>query len=220
MEKTSSNETGRDGGRVLRGVIVAWLTLGVLFVIGSCISYAPEIERAAGNSVVVVFGLFVILSLMLPVLMLRRRTRHSAAVGCLVVPVVFVVFVFAGTITCFAPKATKLAPDEEWTRARILSSVPIARTNLVFIGGVSGREPTWYFVVNGELPELADFRRETEFREQYIKSLRYGADHFDIPFEVSDDCEVFTKYEETTDGIGTLIVVKDAAGATVVYHSM
>lgn len=213
---------GRDsmGGLAMRGLTVAWLTLGVLFVCGSCVSYAPAIELVAEIAVTVAFWLFVILSLMLTGFLLRRGTRRAAAGGCLVVPVVFAAFVFAGFVACCVPRATRIAPDEEWIQSVILSSVPVARTNLVFIGGVSSREPIRYFAVKGELPELVGFSREAGFRGRSIESLRHGARRFGIPFEAADDGEVLTKFVRTARSIGTLTVVKDAAGATVVYQSM
>ena len=69
------------------------------------------------------------------------KTRYKVAIGCLCAPVVLVVLFFGLIHFAWTPQKMSTPPSAEWKSTWILPSVPVDSTNLVFVGGISAREP-------------------------------------------------------------------------------
>ena len=112
-------------------------------------------------------------------------------------------------------------PSEEWKATWILPSVPVDSTNLVFIGGISAREPMMVYELRGQLPSLEGFRREeTREREMHLSRFKMAAESFDFAFDAPDDSEVLFKFVETENDAGSLYAVRGKGRIYLVYERL
>ena len=146
------------------------------------------------------------------------KTRHKVAIGCLCTPVVLVVLFLGLVLFAFAPKKMGTPPSEKWKATWILPSVPVEPTNLVFVGGISAREPMMVYELRGQLPPLEGFRREeTKERERHLHPFKVAAERFGFSFDAPDESEVFFKFVETENDAGFLYVVRGDNRIYLVY---
>lgn len=149
------------------------------------------------------------------------KTRYKVAIGCLCAPVVLVVLFFGLIFVAWTPWKMRTPPSEEWKATWILPSVPVDSTNLVFIGGISAREPMMVYELRGQLPSLDGFRREeTKEREMHLGRFRMAAESFDFAFDAPDDSEVLFKFVETENDAGSLYVVRGNDRIYLVYERL
>ena len=119
------------------------------------------------------------------------------------------------------PGKMSAPPSEEWKATWILPSVPVDSTNLVFVGGISAREPMMVYELRGQLPSLEGFRREgTKEREMHLSRFRMAAESFGFPFDAPDDSEVLFKFVETENDAGSLYVVRGNDRIYLVYERL
>lgn len=149
------------------------------------------------------------------------KTRYKVAIGCLCAPVVLVVLFFGLIFVAWTPWKMRTPPSEEWKATWILPSVPVDSTNLVFIGGISAREPMMVYELRGQLPSLEGFRREeTKEREMHLSRFKMAAESFDFAFDAPDDSEVLFKFVETENDAGSLYVVRGNDRIYLVYERL
>ena len=149
------------------------------------------------------------------------KTRYKVAIGCLCAPVVLVVLLIGLFFFACTPGKMSAPPSEEWKATWILPSVPVDSTNLVFVGGISAREPMMVYELRGQLPSLEGFRREgTKEREMHLSRFKMAAESFDFPFDAPDDSEVFFKFVETENDAGSLYVVRGNGRIYLVYERL
>ena len=149
------------------------------------------------------------------------KTRYKVAIGCLCTPVVLVVLFFGLFFFACTPGRMSTPPSEEWKATWILPSVPVDSTNLVFVGGISAREPMMVYELRGQLPSLEGFRREeTKEREMHLSRFKMAAESFDFPFDAPDDSEVLFKFVETENDAGSLYVVRGNGRIYLVYERL
>ena len=149
------------------------------------------------------------------------KTRYKVAIGCLCAPVVLVVLLIGLLLFTLTPQKMSTPPSEEWKATWILPSVPVDSTNLVFVGGISAREPMMVYELRGQLPSLEGFRREeTREREMHLSRFRMAAENFDFPFDAPDDSEVLFKFVETENDAGSLYVVRGNDRIYLVYERL
>ena len=149
------------------------------------------------------------------------KTRYKVAIGCLCTPVVLVVLLFGLFFFACTPGRMSTPPSEEWKATWILPSVPVDSTNLVFVGGISAREPMMVYELRGQLPSLEGFRREeTRKREMHLSRFKMAAESFDFAFDASDDSEVLFKFVETENDAGSLYVVRGNGRIYLVYERL
>ena len=149
------------------------------------------------------------------------KTRYKVAIGCLCAPVVLVVLFFVLILIAWTPWKMRTPPSEEWKATWILPSVPVDSTNLVFVGGISAREPMMVYELRGQLPSLEGFRREeTREREMHLSRFKMAAESFDFAFDVPDDSEVLFKFVETENDAGSLYAVRGKGRIYLVYERL
>ena len=119
------------------------------------------------------------------------------------------------------PRKMSVPPSEEWKATWVLPSVPADSTTLVFVGGISAREPMMVYELRGQLPSLEGFRREgTKEREMHLSRFKMAAESFDFPFDAPDDSEVLFKFVETENDAGSLYVVRGNGRVYLVYERL
>lgn len=149
------------------------------------------------------------------------KTRYKVAIGCLCAPVVLVVLFFGLIFVAWTPWKMRTPPSEEWKATWILPSVPVDSTNLVFIGGISAREPMMVYELRGQLPSLEGFRREeTREREMHLSRFKMAAESFGFSFDAPSDSEVLLKFVETENDGGSLYVVRGNDRIYLVYERL
>ena len=149
------------------------------------------------------------------------KTRYKVAIGCLCTPVVLVVLLIGIFFFACTPRKMSVPPSEEWKATWILPSVPVDSTNLVFIGGISAREPMVVYELQGQLPSLDGFRREeTREREMHLSRFKMAAESFGFSFDAPSDSEVLLKFVETENDGGSLYVVRDNDRIYLVYERL
>ena len=149
------------------------------------------------------------------------KTRYKVAIGCLCAPVVLVVLFFGLIHFAWTPQKMSTPPSAEWKSTWILPSVPVDSTNLVFVGGISAREPMMVYELRGQLPSLEGFRREEKTeRETDLSRFKMAAEGFDFSFDAPDDSEVLVKSVETENDAGSLYVVRGRGRIYVFYERL
>ena len=149
------------------------------------------------------------------------KTRHKVAIGCLCTPVVLGVLLIGLFFFACTPRKMSVPPSEEWKATWILPSVPVDSTNLVFIGGISAREPMVVYELQGQLPSLDGFRREeTREREMHLSRFKMAAESFGFSFDAPSDSEVLLKFVETENDGGSLYVVRGNDRIYLVYERL
>ena len=119
------------------------------------------------------------------------------------------------------PRKMSVPPSEEWKATWVLPSVPADSTNLVFIGGISAREPMMVYELRGQLPSLDGFRREeTKEREMHLSRFKMAAESFGFSFDAPSDSEVLLKFVETENDAGSLYVVRGNGRIYLVYERL
>lgn len=144
------------------------------------------------------------------------RRGRKVAIGCLCASLVAALFFLVAT----SPTPMKTPPGEDWLATWIRPSFPVDPANLVFVGGISRREPLVVFEVRGPVPDLEGFRRETDECGRLVRDFKAAAGKFKFSFDVPDDSEVFAKFVETKTDAGTLYVLKSRNRAYVVYSRL
>lgn len=146
------------------------------------------------------------------------KTRHKAAIGCLCAPIVLVALFLGLVFFAFSPKKMSAPPSEGWKATWILPFVPVEPTNLVFVGGISAREPMMAYEIRGQLPSLEGFRlEETEEGKRHLKFFKRAAERFGFLFDVPHDAEVFVKFVEMANDAGFLYLVRGTDRTYLIY---
>ena len=149
------------------------------------------------------------------------KTRYKVAIGCLCTPVVLVVLLIGLFFFACTPRKMSVPPSEEWKATWILPSVSVDSTNLVFIGGISAREPMVVYELQGQLPSLDGFRREeTREREMHLSRFKMAAESFGFSFDAPSDSEVLLKFVETENDAGSLYAVRGNGRIYLVYERL
>ena len=149
------------------------------------------------------------------------KNRYKVAIGCLCTPVVLVVLFFGLFFFALTPQKMSTPPSEKWKATWIFPSVPVDSTNLVFVGGISAREPMMVYELRGRLPSLEGFRREeTREREMCLSRFRMAAESFDFAFDAPDDSDVLFKFVKTENDAGFLYVVHGNGRIYLIYERL